>query len=140
MANLDAKIVPTASIDKSDTRRDWALMLLSGGGMVMTGFAALCLYMLQDRPGFVFYMGMAAMIEVLVVLTGLTGLLVKRELKISRGEISISDFDRSSSDLIPRPAAEKAVEEAVAGIPGVEVPASGVPTKEGNNDSTDKPG
>lgn len=113
-------MTPAAVIDtaKGERRRDWALLFLNGGGIAMTIYAAVCLYLLRETPGFVFYLGMAAMVQILIVFTGILGLLVSRSIKLSRQEISITDHD-SDNDLIPRPAAQAAVEEAVGSVPAV---------------------
>jgi len=102
---------------RADKRRDWALFFLSGGGMVMTMYAAAVLWLVKGLPSYVFYMGVFAHIQIIVVFTGILGLLVKRELKITKGEINISDH--ADEDLIHRHEAVMAVEEAVEEIPAV---------------------
>lgn len=99
-------IVASEATPKEERRKDWAMFFASGGGVVMTLFAVACLWLVRDIAGFVFWLGLAAMGQILVVFTGLLGLLVKRSLKISRNEISISDFDA-----ISRTSAEAALEE-----------------------------
>lgn len=140
---VEATIVPPESIVKSDNRRDWALMIVSGGAMAMTLFAAVCLYLVADNPNYVFYLGLAAMIQIFMVFTGLLGLLVKRNLKISKGEISVSDMTDTGEyigddDVVPRKKVEQAVENAVESVPAVrpdvkkEVEATGVPSDNSN--------
>lgn len=116
---LTAEIVPASSIVKSDNRKDWALMFLSGGGIVMTLYSAACLFILRGHPDYTFYLGLAAMIQIMLVFTGLMGLLVKRSLKISRSEIDISDFE--SGGLVSRPEAAEAAKQAVEELPRVDV-------------------
>ena len=103
---------------RADKRRDWALFFLSGGGMVMTVYAASVLWLVKGIPSYVFYMGLFAHIQILVVFTGILGLLVKRELKISKNEINISDHN-DDEDVIPRSEAVTAVEEALDEVPAV---------------------
>ena len=79
---------------RSDRRRDWGLALLAGGGMAMTAFAAVALWILYYRNGplgFVFYMGMAALGLVAIVLTGFSGLLVKRTLRLGKDGFESDD-------------------------------------------------
>lgn len=106
---------------RADRRRDWALILAGGGAVTMTLYACACLFLLRENAGFTFYLACFAHVQILVALTGILGLLVKRELKISKNEINISDHE-----LISRPEAETAVNEALAEVPAVK------------NDSTDK--
>ncbi len=85
------EIVELAS---SDRRRDWGLILLAGGGMAMTIFASVVLWMLwkgNAPAGFLFYMGMAALGLVAIVLTGFSGLLVKRTLRLGRDGFASED-------------------------------------------------
>jgi hypothetical protein len=119
---------------RADKRRDWALFFLSGGGMVMTMYAASVLWLVKGIPSYVFYMGLFAHIQILVVFTGILGLLVKRELKISKNEINISDHNEE--DLIPRSEAVTAVEEAGTAVTEAldEIPA--VTPTNGTNDQS----
>lgn len=78
----------------SDRRRTWGLLFLAGGGMAMTAYAAVALWILYDRNGplaFVFYMGMAALILVGIVLTGFSALLVKRTFRLGRDGVEYTD-------------------------------------------------
>lgn len=108
----------------SDRRRDWALAIVSGGAMAMTLIAVASLWFVRGNPTLAFYLGLAAQVNVVVALTGILALLVKRRVSLSKSQINISDFNE---DLIPRPAATEAVDEALADVPAV------------NNDSNDKP-
>jgi hypothetical protein len=76
----------------ADGRRAAALLFLLGGGMAMTVYAAWALYLVRDRADFAFYLGIAAHVSILVVLTGFAGLLVKRMLKAS---VAGSSFEAS---------------------------------------------
>lgn len=79
---------------RSDRRRDWGLILLAGGGMAMTAYAAVSLWMLYDRGApleYLFWSNIAALGLVGIVLTGFTGLLIKRTFRISRDGIEYTD-------------------------------------------------
>lgn len=138
---VNAIVVDPKTVEKGDVRRDWALILLAGGGMAMTLFAVACLYLISANEKYVFYMGLAAMVQIFAIFTGFMGLLVKRSLKISKSEISIVDHDvdnmRSEEspkpdDLVIRGDVKKEVEEAVEELPAA------APTEE-KNGSTDQP-
>ena len=78
----------------SDRRRNWGLIMLAGGGMAMTLFAAAALAVLYIRHAplhFVFYLGLAALGLVGVVLTGFSALLVKRTFRVSRDGLEYQD-------------------------------------------------
>lgn len=96
--------------DRGERRRDWALIITSGGGMVMTAFAAVCLFMIRENAGLVFWLAIAAMLQIFAIFTGLIGLLVKRSFRISKNEINISDFN----ELIPRREVADALAEVAA--------------------------
>jgi len=78
----------------SDRRRNWGLILLAGGGMAMTIYAAAALWVLYlgNAPlAFVFYLGLAALGLVGIVLTGFSALLVKRTFRVGRDGVEYSD-------------------------------------------------
>lgn len=77
----------------SDKRRTWGLILLAGGGMAMTVFASVVLWLVKDNADYAFYLGLCAMALIGVVLTGFAGLLMKRTIRanILGNEIEVSD-------------------------------------------------
>lgn len=80
--------------ERSDRRRDWGLGLLAGGGMSMTVFAAVTLWMLYERgapASYLLYMGLGALALIGIVLTGFSALLVKRTFRIGRDGVEYSD-------------------------------------------------
>jgi hypothetical protein len=79
--------------DASDKRRTWGLILLAGGGMAMTGFASVVLWLVRENADYAFYLGLCAMALIGVVLTGFAGLLMKRTIRatILGNEIEVSD-------------------------------------------------
>jgi len=83
-----------------DGRRAMALLFLAGGGIAMTGYAGWSLWMVRTVPQYAFYLGLAAHVSILVVLTGFAGLLVKRMLKAS---IVGSSFEASDAADPPSP-------------------------------------
>ncbi len=77
---------------RSDRRRDWGLLFLAGGGIAMTVYAAAALYLVRTVAALAFWLGMAAMALVGVVLTGFAGLVVKRTLRIGRDGLEVADI------------------------------------------------
>lgn len=78
----------------SDRRRNWGLIMLAGGGMAMTLFAAAALAILYVRNAplnYVFYLGLAALGMVGIVLTGFSALLVKRTFRVGRDGVEYTD-------------------------------------------------
>jgi hypothetical protein len=61
-------------------RRGWAVMIAFGCGVSMTAYAAASLWLVRDHAMLAFWLGLAAMFVVLVVITAFTGLLVKRDI------------------------------------------------------------
>ena len=95
---------------KSDVRRDWALIVVTGGGMAMTAYAAAALWLVRIWPTYVFWLGAGAMATIMLVFTGILGLLVKRSLSLSKTELKIADY-------IDKDDAQEAVQEALEEIP-----------------------
>lgn len=81
-----------------------AFYVQAGGGMAMTIFASYAMYQLatmrQVWP--VFYMGLAAMILVGVVQTGLAGLLIKRSVKFEVGPAKFEAQDHEAAQAMAR--------------------------------------
>jgi hypothetical protein len=76
----------------SERRRNWGLILLAGGGMAMTLYAAYALWLVRADKDYAFYLGAGALLLVGIVLTGFAGLLVKRTI---RGSVAGSEFEIS---------------------------------------------
>lgn len=78
----------------SDIRRNWGLFFLAGGGVAMTAYAVASLYVLYEKNGpleYVYYLGLAALGLVGIVLTGFAGLIVKRTIRLSKDGLEVSD-------------------------------------------------
>ena len=80
----------------SDRRRDWGLLLLAGGGMAMTTYAAYALWLVRDVADYAFYLGAGALGLVAIVLTGFAGLIVKRTLRLSKDGLEVTDQAESN--------------------------------------------
>lgn len=123
---LAVKISPEAEA-RSENRRDWALMALFGGAVVMTLFAAFAMYWVSDNPKYVLWLGLAAHAQIVISISALAGLLVKRSLKVSRTGLEIVDQEihtpprgeQDGGDVIDRKLVEEKVEEAIDEVPAV---------------------
>jgi hypothetical protein len=74
-----------------DLRRAWAFAALLGGCGVMTGFAAVGVYLVRKDAQLSFYLALAAHAQIFVALSCLGALLVKRTVKAGRDGIEITD-------------------------------------------------
>ncbi|MFN3351934.1 hypothetical protein [Pseudorhodoplanes sp.] len=86
-------------ITTHDGRRALAFLGVMGGCVVFTLFAAVSLWLLRDHPGFVFWLALAAHVQILVGMTAL-GWQMGRRLSASAGRdgVSISDRDGGQHD------------------------------------------
>ena len=86
-------VVPPRTLDASDQRKSWALFFLAGGGLTMTAYAGVVLWLVGDVARYAYYLGMFAMLNIFVIFTGMLGLLVKRTLNISKTGIVVEDHE-----------------------------------------------
>lgn len=83
----------------ADGRRAWALLALVGGSAVMTLVVVWSIWLIRDQAGFVFWLALAAHLHILLALTGLSALLVKRSIYVSRDRIEINDAARAADQV-----------------------------------------
>jgi len=91
-APFHAAATPFRVLLDPEGRRAWALMLMAGGGLAMTVFAGFSLYLVRSVPAYAFYLGLAALFLIGIVITGYAGLLIKRTIK---GSVLGSSFEIS---------------------------------------------
>lgn len=77
-----------------DGRRAGAFLALVGGAMVNTLLAVLFIYLLRDKAGFLFWLALCHQALTLVCLTGLSALLVKRSIKLTRDGAELTDLEK----------------------------------------------
>lgn len=89
----------TIDITQASGRRAAALLALLGGCIVFTIFAAVGVYLVRGEVKLSFYLALAAHAQVLIGMTTLGALLVKRMVKINLQGIQIDDQDKSPAAL-----------------------------------------
>jgi hypothetical protein len=75
-----------------DGRRAWAFLAILGGCMVFTGIIIWSVWMIRDFAGFVFWLALAAHVQVLVGMTAL-GWQMGRRLMASAGRDGVTIND-----------------------------------------------
>jgi hypothetical protein len=112
-----------AALMVPDGRRAWALVFLTWGGVMMTSYAAVALWLVRRNAFDVFALGVLAHLSIILVLTGIAGLLVKRTIEARDGDRTLKIGDQGAIDDTPSPAtvsaaAAGAAAGAVAGASG----------------------
>jgi hypothetical protein len=81
------------SMLSADGRRAWAFLALLGASGVFTAFAAVALFLLRGSAFYVFWLGIAAHVQLFVCLTGFMAMFVKRDLTVDTkyGKVVIKD-------------------------------------------------
>lgn len=75
-----------------DGRRAWAFAAIVGGCVTFTVFAAVGVYLVRNDAKLAFYLALAAHAQILVGMTALAALFVKRTVKAGRDGVEISDI------------------------------------------------
>ena len=74
-----------------DLRRAWAFAALLGGCVTFTLFAAVGVFLVRGDAKFSFFLALAAHAQLVIGMTALSALLVRRTVKAGRDGIEISD-------------------------------------------------
>ena len=83
-----------------DGRRAAAFGAVMGGCIMMTVYAFIVLYIVRATANYAFWLGMAAHAQIIIGITGLLALLVKRTVKAGRDGIEISDSAIKDGDTV----------------------------------------
>lgn len=70
--------------------------MMFGGSIVFTIFAAVGLWMVAANLQYVFWLALAAHVQLITIMTGFIAQLVKRRISAGKDGISISDGDEHS--------------------------------------------
>ncbi len=79
------------TFDTPEERRAWAFAALVGGCIVFTLFAAVGVWLVRGDVEKAFYLALAAHAQILVGMTAIGALLVRRTVKVGRDGVEISD-------------------------------------------------
>ena len=79
------------NLETPDGRRAAAFAAILGGCVVMTLFAAVGVYLVRGDTSLSFWLAIAAHVQILVGMTGLIALFVKRSIRMNRDGVEISD-------------------------------------------------
>lgn len=80
----------------AEGRRGWAFIAILGGCITFTIFAAVGVYLVRDIPGFAFWLALAAHVQILVGMTALSAMLVKRTVKAGRDGVEVTDHGQEN--------------------------------------------
>lgn len=81
-----------------DGRRAFAFLAIVGGCMVFTAIIIWSVWMIRDHPGFVFYLALAAHVQVLIGMTAL-GWAMGRRLNVNAGRDGVTINDSANVDI-----------------------------------------
>lgn len=74
-----------------DGRRAWAFAAIVGGCVIFTIFAAVGVWLVADNAEYAFYLALAAHAQILIGMTALAALFVRRTIKVTRSGVEIAD-------------------------------------------------
>ena len=77
-------------------RRNLAIYMVFIAGLTMIGYSVAALIFVKTVAIHVFWLGIAAMVNLGLIFTGLLGLLAKRNISISTQGLTINDSDQPS--------------------------------------------
>lgn len=83
-----------------DGRRAWAFAAICGGCVVFTLFAAVGVYLVSNNAEYAFYLALAAHAQILVGMTALAALFVKRTIKAGKDGLEVSDHAIQDGDSV----------------------------------------
>lgn len=85
-------------INTSGGRTAWAFLAVMGGAMVFTAINIWILWMLREHAGFLFYLGIAGHIQILVGMTAL-GWVMGRRLNVNASKDGVTINDSQQIDV-----------------------------------------
>lgn len=104
----------TCALTTEEGRKGWAMLAALGCAFVMTAIAVYAMWLVRENPSLAFSLGVAAMVIITIVITGLMWLLgVRRDT-----EINLKDGTVKTSDAAVARAAATPLETAPSPMPG----------------------
>ncbi len=77
--------------DTHAKRQAWAFAAIVGGCVIFTLFAAVGVWLVSENAQYAFYLALAAHVQILVGMTCIGALLVKRRFRVGKDGVEISD-------------------------------------------------
>jgi hypothetical protein len=76
---------------ETNERKNLAMFAMFGGALVFSGYAIAGLFLLKASPAYIFYLALAAHVQIFSIMAGFVAQLVKRRLSASKDGVSIID-------------------------------------------------
>ena len=87
------------ALTTDDGRKGWAMLAALGCSVTMTVYAAAVLWIVKGKPMLAFWLGIAALAIILIVISGLMVLLgIRRNTSLQAKDISLNITDQGGSD------------------------------------------
>lgn len=90
---------PFRALMSPEGRRAWALLLMAGCSVTMTGYVGLVLWIVKTVPQYAFYLGVAGFLMIAIVTTGFAGLLVRRSIDLDALGVKFKVSDQEIQNL-----------------------------------------
>jgi uncharacterized membrane protein YjfL (UPF0719 family) len=65
--------------------------MMFGGALVFTTYAGVALWLVASVPQYVFWLGVAAHVQLLTIMTGFIALIVRRRISVGKEGVTIDD-------------------------------------------------
>ncbi|MGA1773155.1 MAG: hypothetical protein ACO387_03495 [Flavobacteriaceae bacterium] len=86
---------------ETNQRKNIALLIMFGGAVVFTIYLLVTLYLLKDDLNAIYWLAVFAHLQLFVILSGFTALLVKRRIEVNTEGVIVNDL------IMPTPPSEE---------------------------------
>lgn len=90
---------PFRALLDPEGRRAWALLLMAGCSVTMTGYVVGVLWIVRMQPQYAFYLGVGAFLMIAIVTTGFAGLLVRRSIDLNALGVKLTISDQQIQNI-----------------------------------------
>lgn len=90
---------PFRALFDIEGRRAWAVMLMAGCAVTMTGYAGVALWLVRMYPSYAFYLGAGALMLVAIVITGFASLVTKRDIDLHALGLQLKISDQEMQEI-----------------------------------------
>lgn len=99
--------LPFPTIETPAGRRAWAFRALFGAALVFTAFAAFGVWQVRKDVDKTFWLAVIAHMQILVILSALSALLIRRTIKITREGAELTDHEVRDEHKVARETIEE---------------------------------